>query len=147
MNLNTEQFPTYKSLFPVLITKTTSLYATVLMFTAVLDGNQAVVMKPLQRIMISSIFLAITGAISTALYAIWTPVRAPIIQGIQGRYFIAYSPLFYLVLTNRLVGRKVRTLTGIHYESTMRRLAVILSLFAIGSSAVALWTVVVRYYM
>lgn len=123
------------------------LYATVLMFTAVLDGNQAVVMKPLQRIMICGIFLAITGAVSTALYAIWTPVRAPIIQGIQGRYFIAYSPLFYLILTNRLVGHKVRMLTGIHYESTMSRLAVLLSLFAIGSSAVALWTVVLRYYM
>ncbi len=85
--------------------------------------------------------------IFTALYAIGTPVGAPVIRGLQGRYFIAFSPLFYLALNNRLVGHKVRMLAGIDKESAAGGLAVFLSLFAIVSSACALCVVVMKYYI
>jgi uncharacterized membrane protein len=123
------------------------LYALVLILTAVVDGNEGVIMKPFQRIAICGTILSLSGAIATALYLTWTSVGAEDIQGIQGRYFIAYSPLFYLVFTNRLIGRKVRVLTGTDEESATLGLAVLLCLFAIGSSTLALWKVVVRYYI
>jgi uncharacterized membrane protein len=123
------------------------LYASVLTVTAVIDGNDAVSVRPFQRIVIFGIFLGMAAAIFTALYAIGTPVGAPTIRGLQGRYFIAFSPLFYLAFNNRLAGHKARMLAGIDKDSAARSLAVVLSLFAIGSSAVALWTVVTKYYM
>jgi uncharacterized membrane protein len=123
------------------------LYASVLVVTAVMDGNESTNVRPFQRIVIFGIFLGMTAAIFTALYAIGTPVGAPTIRGLQGRYFIAFSPLFYLAFNNRLAGHKARMLAGIDKDSAARSLAVVLSLFAIGSSGVALWTVVTKYYM
>lgn len=123
------------------------LYASVLMVTAVMDGSGAVAVRPFQRIVIFGVFLGMTAIIFTALYAIGTPVGAPTIRGLQGRYFIAFSPLFYLAFNNRLVGHRVRMPAGMNKETTARALAVLLCLFAIVASAVALCTVVKKFYI
>lgn len=48
-----------------------------------------------QKIIILITFLAIIALIFTALYVQWTPLYNPIIEGIQGRYFI---PILMLLL-------------------------------------------------
>jgi len=123
------------------------LYAAVLMFTAVVDGNETHLIKPFQRAMIGVIPLVLTGAIVTAVYAVVTPVGGPVVEGIQGRYFIACSPLFYLLLNNRAVVRRVRLWMGTDRESFARGFGALILSFASAFSVLTLLKLVVRYYV
>jgi len=42
-------------------------------------------------ITLTAILLAV-GAVFFSLYVIWTPVGAPVIDGVQGRYFLPIAP-------------------------------------------------------
>ncbi|MDN7509523.1 DUF2142 domain-containing protein [Burkholderia multivorans] len=60
--------------------------------------------------------LACAGMIFGSLYLTWTPLRAPIVEGVQGRYFVPLAPLFVMALAGAAggsaVGRRVAA-TGI----------------------------------
>ena len=53
------------------------------------------------RVLAAASFLLATIGISLALYLGWTPVGAPTVEGIQGRYFIALMPLVITVVAAR----------------------------------------------
>ncbi len=123
------------------------MYAAVLMLTALVDGNGSIGLTLLQRGIIGVIFLAFTAAVFTAIYLTWTQVRAPIIEGIQGRYFIAFSPLFYLLFYNRLIARSFGGRVGVWHEWAVGGVTVWLPLFVAGSLGIALRVMVRRYYI
>ncbi|OGR31562.1 MAG: hypothetical protein A2139_13830 [Desulfobacca sp. RBG_16_60_12] len=46
----------------------------------------------------AGLFLASSGLLLLALYLTWTPVQAPYLDGVQGRYFLPLAPLALLWL-------------------------------------------------
>ncbi|WP_321805326.1 DUF2142 domain-containing protein [Burkholderia sp. BCC1993] len=43
--------------------------------------------------------LTCVGMIFGSLYLTWTPLHAPVVEGVQGRYFVPLAPLFAMALT------------------------------------------------
>lgn len=52
--------------------------------------------SPVSALAIFSMALA-TGGVFFSIYVIWTPVGAPVIDGVQGRYFLPIAPFLALV--------------------------------------------------
>jgi hypothetical protein len=88
---------------------------------------------------------AVIALIGAALYISCTPVASPLIQGIQGRYFIPILPLPFLAICARRPGPERRSLAafGALLEPTWPALV---SLFAVLSAAIALWRLCGLYY-
>jgi uncharacterized membrane protein len=77
-----------------------------------------------------------SGIIITSQYLTWTPVGAPEIRGIQGRYFIPIAPAFFSLLYNRRLCR-------ITPQKALPWIAVASVLILFASACVALFA---RYY-
>ena len=67
-------------------------------FLSITDKEIKNKLNTYQKVIISLIFLAITGLIFTSLYIQWTPVNFKIIAGVQGRYFLPILPLLSLLI-------------------------------------------------
>ena len=77
-----------------------------------------------------------SGIISTSQYLTWTPVGAPEISGLQGRYFIPIAPAIFVLLYNRQLCRITR-------DKFLSWIAIASILILFASTVVAL---IVRYY-
>ncbi len=76
-------------------------YWAVLVALALFGGDPEKGMASRTRLIIGGTFLAGFLAVCFALYLHWSFVGAEGIGGIQGRYFIPFSPLLFLVVYNR----------------------------------------------
>ncbi|WP_025885745.1 DUF2142 domain-containing protein [Asaia prunellae] len=54
------------------------------------------------------------GAVFFSLYVIWTPVGAPVIDGVQGRYFLPIAPFLALVFPRVRHGGRVDSSLWVH---------------------------------
>lgn len=88
-----------------------------------------------QKFILGLVGLASSGLIFTLIYAAGSPVGANIIQGVQGRYFIAIAPTVFLLLYNRNIRFPIK------YFST----AIVFYLLFVQS--ITLTTLVYRYYL
>jgi len=79
------------------------VYVITLMVIALVDTQGNVAVRCKQKGIISGVLLASMVLIGTALYLTATPVGSRTIGGIQGRYFIPISPLFFLLFHNKKV--------------------------------------------
>lgn len=76
-------------------------YLTILIFVALADTHESIVISLKQRCLIFLTLVASFIVINTIAYVGWTPVGKKFIGGIQGRYFIPISPLFFLLFYNK----------------------------------------------
>lgn len=72
-----------------------------LALTALLDHQRNLAVTWRQKAIAILVFFGITLLVYLAQYLHWNPVGATFIEGMQGRYLIAFSPLLFLTLYNR----------------------------------------------
>jgi len=86
------------------------LYAFLLLFIFLYDHAKDIVFTLRHRFIIPAVFLISFLAISTSIYLSATPLRDPILVGLQGRYLIPLAPIFFLLFYNRTLKIKVKYL-------------------------------------
>jgi uncharacterized membrane protein len=91
-----------------------NFYLLILIIAALLFSNKDVKIGLTNKIIIASIFIAGVILIETGIYLIWTPVGQNYIEGVQGRYFIPYAPLFFLLLYNTSLEKYLNTIFAPH---------------------------------
>jgi uncharacterized membrane protein len=109
-------------------------YSILLGGLALLDSRRRVDVRPWQRAVLGLIVLATLALVSASQYASWTPHGADAVEGIQGRYFLPLAPAAAWLLHTR------RSTAD---PALLDRVLPWLSLL---STAIALWTVLRRYY-
>lgn len=72
-----------------------------LVLAAVTGGEPGVVFAAWQRALAAAVAAATLLALSLSQYVVWTPLAAPYIQGVQGRYFLPVVPILAVLLHNR----------------------------------------------
>ena len=77
-----------------------NFYLLILIITAFFLSNNDIRIGLINKLIIAFIFIAGVIFIETGIYLIWNPVGQNYIQDVQGRYFIPYAPLFFLLLYN-----------------------------------------------
>ena len=87
-----------------------NLYLLLLIITAVLLSTNDIKIGLINKLIIVSIFIAGVIFIETGLYLTWNPVGQDYIQDVQGRYFIPYAPLFFLLLYSTSFGKYLNTI-------------------------------------
>lgn len=78
-----------------------AVHVLILLLVASLDSKREVVIPLSQKIVLSAVFILSCLWVFTSQYLAWTNVGAPVIEGVQGRYFIPVAPLFLLLFHNR----------------------------------------------
>jgi uncharacterized membrane protein len=78
-------------------------YYLVLITVALLDSQTDILILFKDKLLLFSVFISTGLLIYTAVYLSWTDVGGSIIEGIQGRYFIPISPLFFMLFYNRKI--------------------------------------------
>jgi uncharacterized membrane protein len=111
-------------------------YWATLLVLAIFGGNPRIGLDKMARIVISGTFLAGFLAICFALYLHWSFVGSEGIGGIQGRYFIPFSPLLLLSFYNRRLASALP-------EVALAFLAVVAPTMALTSAVAAMLH---RYY-
>jgi uncharacterized membrane protein len=94
--------------------------------------------KPLswpRKTVMGAVFAAVSILVFTLLYACWNPVGAPLIEGVQSRYFIPVVPLLCMLFSNRTLSTN-----RFHWKLVLIPPATVVSLIA------ALVTIVERFY-
>jgi uncharacterized membrane protein len=76
-------------------------YLVTLALLAALDVDPKGVPSPRLRLVLAVVLIATLVSIAASQYATWTPYRAPLIEGIQGRYFLPVAPLAALLFQSR----------------------------------------------
>lgn len=72
---------------------TVGMWAMALAGILFLGSREAVPTTPWQRLVLSSTAVVFAIGISVAFYTVWSNVAAPVVNGLQGRYFIPVIPL------------------------------------------------------
>ncbi len=85
-----------------------NFYLLILIITAFLLSNNDIKIGLTNKLIILAIFTAGVILIETGLYLTWNPVGQNYIQDVQGRYFIPYAPLFFLLLYNTSLGKYLK---------------------------------------
>lgn len=67
-----------------------------LLIAAALDTKDDFRFSPKQKAAAATVFLLLTLTVCLTQYLHWNPVGAETIEGLQGRYFLAFSPLLFL---------------------------------------------------
>lgn len=67
---------------------------------ALRDGGR-IEIRPWQKLWAAGVTIGLFLFICLSQFLTWTPVGIPIIQGLQGRYFLALAPLGFLIFQNR----------------------------------------------
>lgn len=78
-------------------------YLITIVVVALLNHQKEFLLSWKQKCIILTIFVSNLSLVMILLYLHWTPVGKTIIEGVQGRYFIPLSPLFFLLLYNRAI--------------------------------------------
>jgi uncharacterized membrane protein len=112
-------------------------YAVLLVVLALLDGSATARMSSSQRGLLALVSLSVIGSVAASQFVTWTPIGSPVIEGIQGRYFIPVGPLLLLLLFNR----------RLHVDITRRRIGWVVFAALSVTSAVAAKVLVSRYYL
>jgi uncharacterized membrane protein len=84
-------------------------YLAILIFTALSDNRKEIRISCQKKGLMGFVFLSITFLICASQYLLWTEVGENIIEGIQGRYFIPVSPLFFLFFYHNKIAFRMRT--------------------------------------
>jgi uncharacterized membrane protein len=111
-------------------------YAFLLGLLVLFDARRTVSVSPGQRLLLALVALATLALVSASQYAAWTPYGADYVEGIQGRYFIPLAPAAAWIFHT---GRWQAS----HLDHLLDWILPWLSLL---SFAMALWTVLHRYY-
>ncbi|WP_438382640.1 DUF2142 domain-containing protein [Asaia sp. BMEF1] len=82
--------------------------------------------RPVVALTVISMALA-TGGVFFSIYVIWTPVGAPVIDGVQGRYFLPIAPFLALVFPKLAVACRVSSSLRVH-QMAMLALGLFLAL-------------------
>jgi uncharacterized membrane protein len=75
-------------------------YALLLLLAAAFDGHAGLRMGLVRRAWMCAIGVAGLLGISLSLYCLWSAVGSPVLDSIQGRYFIPLAPVLLLILYN-----------------------------------------------
>ena len=105
------------------------------LFFAIFERNEQVVIYLKDRFVL---FLSFSGTIflfSTLMYMSWTPVGQDLITGLQGRYFIPISWIFFLLWYNR------------KFHVSDKYLRIIGSLYVCVSLSFASFVLIKRFYL
>ncbi|MCK9204701.1 MAG: DUF2142 domain-containing protein [Bacteroidales bacterium] len=128
------------------------LYLLTLCWVALSGGERGIRIKAWKKGWLLLIFVSGSILIITALYVYCNPVGCSPIAAVQGRYFIALSPLLFLLFYNsRISGSLNRWLDGQKKVMTSpppypALLAWSLIIFSLISTAVAFYTIITRFY-
>ncbi len=142
-------------------------YLTILLISAVLDYKRKFKFNFKDKLIAFAIFTASVVAIELAIYLTWTSLGSGLVEGVQGRYFIPFSPLLFLVFFNNSLSKffqriltivlnytKYRNFSGIQFSrltlknrSIYASLAqVFIMLFVSGSLIITALTIYSKYY-
>jgi uncharacterized membrane protein len=114
-----------------------ALYALALVVIALTDGSPSIRVPVRPRILALMIVTATVLAISLTMYAVWTPVGANAVEGIQGRYFHPIAPLALFVVTSSRLARRGKITTWF---------PVLFIVFNAIGLAITSFVIVARYY-
>jgi uncharacterized membrane protein len=120
---------------PLPLVAVISYWLVLLVVALVGEENSQIAIAWWQKLILGLVGLASSGLIFTLIYAAGSPVGANIIQGVQGRYFIAIAPTVFLLLYNRNIRFPVK------YFST----GIVFYLLVV--QGITLTTLVHRYYV
>lgn len=81
------------------------MYWVVLLFAAVTEENPGNTLSLRQKSLFLLVIAGCTVLMLTSLFLTWTSPGAPFIVGLQGRYFIPLSPIFFLLFLGLGSGR------------------------------------------
>ena len=114
----------------------TALYPLALVFVALVDQNRPASRGlPLTgKLLAAACFVTGVTVVTTTLYLSWTPVGHTTIRGLQGRHFLPYLPLFFLVLQNH------------RFKRVFDEVKPVFPLLLLASLGAAVSTIVGRYY-
>ena len=87
-----------------------NFYLLILIITALLLSNNDIKIGLTNKLIMASIFITGVIFIETGLYLTWNPVGQNYIMDVQGRYFIPYAPLFFLLIYNTSLGKYLNTI-------------------------------------
>lgn len=81
-----------------------------LLLTSICISDNRIKIKPLSKLIVLGILILLITLVETSMYVIWSPVGSPYIEGVQGRYFIPFAFLFFLLFYNKQVNNKLNLL-------------------------------------
>ncbi len=110
------------------------VYGIALFATSLFDGRDPAALTPTRRATLAIVFLVCTASVMTLAYVSWNAVAAPLVHGLQGRYFFPMAPLLFLALPSRRIVR---------LERVRPALLAVLSSLTLG---VATQAILERYY-
>ncbi len=97
-----------------------NLYLGILLITAFLYYNKKIEIRLTDKLIILAMFITGVILIETGLYLTWTPVGQNYIEGVQGRYFIPYAPLFFLFLYNTSLWKYINIILTSRANKTVK---------------------------
>jgi uncharacterized membrane protein len=109
-------------------------YFIVLVIVSIGDSHLKIKFLSNQKLAIASILVTNTIVLSTLAY-LWNPIGAKIIGGLQGRYWIPISPLFFILFYQK------------HIEFDRRNLQKIVYFYTLFSCILTLAILIYRYYI
>lgn len=111
------------------------LAISMILLTALSDGNKDVILSIKSKIILLIGFISVAFCLSTLLYLSWTPIGDSLISSLQGRYFIPVAPLVFSLFYNR-------------YLKLSENILVIISIiFIMISFLVMNYSLISRYYL
>ena len=111
-------------------------YQVILVLVALVSNQADIVVSRSNKLTVFFVLGATVTLIYLIMYLLWTAVGGTEVLGVQGRYFIPTSPLFFLLLYNQRFSFDIS-------EKSFQRLIIYYSVFALLSSLIAM---IARYY-
>jgi uncharacterized membrane protein len=86
------------------------IYFLAIIFLIVSDTSEQIAITGSERTILALVCVASTFAIALAIYTAWNPVESMVIDGLQGRYYLPFTPAAFYVLhrTRRGASQVVR---------------------------------------
>ena len=94
------------------------------------DSNGLGRLSKKDRVLIAVLGILLTGLFIGAMFISWTPLNSPVVQGVQGRYFIPVLPVLLMLFHNKLLKFEKDPSAGIFYAMILCDSFVFIRLFA-----------------
>ncbi len=117
--------------------KVVKLYWGILVFVAVIDFRERLVVSFFQKGIVLITLLGSCAIVITSAYLKWNSVGKPWIDGLQGRYFIPLAPLLFLLLYN----------TKLDFKLWIPKFSWLISCYLLGILGYTSWVLLNRYYL